>query len=273
MVVLLPRARSPNPNERKLRSSTMKLKIDSNGNAVLQDGMPVYIHDDGKEVPFDAANAMASIKRLNAESRDHRVAKEEALAKLEKFGDLDVEAARKALTTVKNLDDKKLVDAGEVDKIKESIRGEYEKKLAEREAQLTELNAKIFNEKLTNTFAGSKFVTEKMAIPPDIVQSVFGARFKMDGDKLVAFDERGERVRSRVKPGDDADFDEALSIIVDGYPRKEAILKADQKGGSGAPSGGGSGGGGSKTVNRARFETMNAAERMDFTKNGGVIKD
>ncbi|MBK6435180.1 MAG: hypothetical protein IPF83_04385 [Rhodanobacteraceae bacterium] len=29
----------------------MKLKLDDQGHAVLQNGMPVYIHDDGKESP------------------------------------------------------------------------------------------------------------------------------------------------------------------------------------------------------------------------------
>lgn len=35
----------------------MKLKLDDNGNAVLQDGKPVYVHDDGKEIAFDALQA------------------------------------------------------------------------------------------------------------------------------------------------------------------------------------------------------------------------
>ena len=31
----------------------MKLKLDVNGNVVVENGMPVYVHDDGKEIPFD----------------------------------------------------------------------------------------------------------------------------------------------------------------------------------------------------------------------------
>ena len=33
---------------------TMKLKLDENNNVVVKDGMPVYVHEDGKEIPFDA---------------------------------------------------------------------------------------------------------------------------------------------------------------------------------------------------------------------------
>lgn len=34
----------------------MKLKLDENGYVVVQDGKPVYVHDDGKEVAFDATD-------------------------------------------------------------------------------------------------------------------------------------------------------------------------------------------------------------------------
>ena len=107
-----------------LWSENVKLKLDEQGNAVLQDGKPVYVHDDGKEVPFDAPGAMAKIASLNAEAKTHREAKEAAEAKLKAFDGIeDAEAAKKALATVKNLDDKKLVDAGEVEKLKAEAGG------------------------------------------------------------------------------------------------------------------------------------------------------
>lgn len=39
----------------------MKLKLDTNGAVVLQDGAPVYIKDDGSEIAFDGAKAFAKI--------------------------------------------------------------------------------------------------------------------------------------------------------------------------------------------------------------------
>lgn len=53
----------------------MKLKLDANGNAVLQDGKPVYILDDGREVAHDAAATVAKISSLNGEAMSHRQAK------------------------------------------------------------------------------------------------------------------------------------------------------------------------------------------------------
>ena len=50
----------------------MKLKLDEQGHVVVQDGKPVYVHDDGKEVAFDAVGTVSTIGRLNAEAKSHR---------------------------------------------------------------------------------------------------------------------------------------------------------------------------------------------------------
>ena len=41
-------------------------------------GLPVYVHDDGKETGFDAGSALQKISSLNAEAKTHREAKEKA---------------------------------------------------------------------------------------------------------------------------------------------------------------------------------------------------
>ena len=76
----------------------MKLKLDANGNVVVENGMPVYIDDDGKEIPFDAVAAMTKITSLNGEAKTHREAKEAAEANLAKFpGITDPAKAREEL--------------------------------------------------------------------------------------------------------------------------------------------------------------------------------
>ena len=76
----------------------MKLKLDEAGHAVLQDGKPIYIHDDGKEVPFDAAGTVATITRINGEAKSHRERAEAATTALKAFeGITDPAAAIKAL--------------------------------------------------------------------------------------------------------------------------------------------------------------------------------
>lgn len=73
----------------------MKLKLDENGNAVLQDGKPVYVHDDGKEVAFDAPGTVATITRLNSEAKGHRERAENAEKAVKAFEGIDDPAAAK----------------------------------------------------------------------------------------------------------------------------------------------------------------------------------
>ena len=92
----------------------MKLKLDEAGHAVLQDGKPIYIHDDGKEVPFDAAGTVATITRINGEAKGHRERADAAEKALKGFdGITDPAAAIKALETVAAQAGQKMVDAGE----------------------------------------------------------------------------------------------------------------------------------------------------------------
>jgi hypothetical protein len=72
-----------------------------------------------------------------------------------------------------------------------------------------------------------------------MVQARFGNAFKLEGDAIVAYDTTGNKIFSRLKPGDIAGFDEALDILIDAYPYRDHILK-----GSGASGGGAAGGAG-----------------------------
>jgi hypothetical protein len=93
----------------------------------------------------------------------HRTAKETAEAKPASFeGIEDPEAAKKALQTVKNLDDKKLVDAGQVETVKneaiKAVRAEFEPIVAERD----KLKGELYGEKIGGSFMRSKFIQDKI---------------------------------------------------------------------------------------------------------------
>ena len=218
----------------------MKLKLDDSGNAVLQDGKPVYVHDDGKEVAFDAPATVATITRLNAEAKSHREGKEAAEKLLKGFDGIeDPAAARKALETLANLDAKKLVDAGEIEKVKSEISKAFQAQLDDANTKAQTLEQQLYGEKIGGSFARSKVIAEKLAVPADMVQATFGNRFKIEDGKVVAYDANGNKIFSRARPGELADFDEALETLVDSYPHKDHILKSSGANGGGAPNGGG----------------------------------
>lgn len=255
----------------------MKLKLDATGNVVTQgDGdkkQPVYVHDDGKEVAFDAAATVATISRLNGEAKGHRERAEAAEAAFKPFKDAgitDAAAAAKALTTVANLDSKQLIEAGKVEEIKTAAIKAVEEQYKPYKERAESLEGQLYAEKIGGAFARSKFIADKVAVPVDMVQATFGKAFKIEDGKVVAYDGNGNKVFSRARPGELADFDEALEVLVDGYSHKASILKGSGSQGGGA--GGGGGGGGKKTMTRAAFSALDPAAQMAAAKDT-VITD
>jgi len=253
----------------------MKLKYDAEGHVVVEDGKPVYSHDDGKDIAFDAPSAVSTIARINAEAKGHREKAKEHKDALKAFDGIeDPTEALKALTIVKNLDAKKLVDAGEIDKVRDeaikafegkikSVEEKYAPVVQERDA----LKNALVQEKVGGSFARSKLIAERLAIPADMVQSRFGNSFKVDGDAVVAYDQNGNKIYSRAKPGEVAAFDEALEILIDQYPYRDHIMKGSGANGGGAQGGGGNGG--KRTVTRAQFEALDPATQATTARAAG----
>jgi ribosomal protein L15 len=248
----------------------LKLKIDEQGHVVVIEGRPVYIHDDGKEVAFDAPATVATIGRLNKEAQSHRERAEGAEGKLKAFeGIEDGPAAKKALELVANLDAKKLVDAGEIEKVKAEVGKVYQAQLDELGTKATKFEQQLYEEKIGGSFSRSKLIADKLAIPADLVQARFGQAFKIEDGKTVAYDQHGNKIYSRVRPGEIADFDEALEALVEQYPHRDSILKSSGQSGSGA-TGGTGGTGGKKTLTRAQFTALSPAEQATAAKEATI---
>lgn len=220
----------------------MKLKLDADGHAVLQDGKPVYVKDDGSEVAFDVLGTTQTITRLNAEAKGHRERAEKAEGALKSFeGIEDPKKALEALGIVANLDAKKLVDAGEIEKVKTEISKAFQGQLDAATTKAQQLESQLYAEKVGGAFARSKVIAEKLAIPPDMVEARFGKAFTIEDGKIVAKDQNGNKLYSQANPGELAGFDEALEMLVAQYPYKDQILKGSGASGSGAGGGGGGG--------------------------------
>jgi len=243
----------------------VKLKLDENGVPVIQDGQPVYVHEDGKEVAVDVPQLFGKIGQLNEEAKTHRLKAKEALDRLASFDGIeDPDAARTALQTVSNLDAKKLIDAGEAEKVKKAVEEAYQGKLTEAEKKLQESQQQIFQLMVGGAFRGSKFVSEKLTIPSDMAQSFFGTHFRVEDGQVVAFDKTGNKILSREKPGEPASFDEALEFLIQTYPHKDAILK-------GGKPGSGGGGGGNPPPSKKPSE-MSEAEKSQYITDYGLEK-
>lgn len=253
-----------------------KLKTDANGNAVLQDGKPVYIDADGKEHVFDVVANQAKISGLNAEAKTYRERAEGAEAKLKTFdGITDPAAALKAVQTVAKLDEKQLIAAGDRDAAVKAAVDAVEAKYAPVVKQHGELQIQLNNMLIGGAFSGSKFVAEKFqAKGPagvEIAKSLFSQHFKVEDGKLVAYGADGNKLYSPTRHGQLADAEEAISLLVEAYPHKAAILAGSNQSGGGSQGGGG-GGGGKPTYTRAQFEALPPDQRMTAAKDA-IITD
>lgn len=254
----------------------MKLKIDENGNAVLQDGKPVYTTEDGKDFVADVPAMHTKTLELKSEAKRNREKHEAANAQVaayqDAFPDMDMEAvttwkatADEALVTVKNLGDKELLDAGKVEEIKKDMQDAHDKNLtkvkdqfATKETtyidQLAGKDVRIFDLMVGNAFASSKFFSGTEAnppltqLPPDAALALFGPNFKVKENKgsgeleIVGY-YKGDEILSTQPDmvGELAPVEEALQHLIDKYPSKDRIM---QKPKTGSGAGGGQGGGG-----------------------------
>lgn len=265
----------------------MKLKtVEVNGAtyAEVQDGKPVFIGDDGSETPIDVAGTRATISRLNAEAKGHREAKEAAQAALKAFDGLDPQVAREAMAKLGDIDAAKLIDAGELDKVKSSlakaqetelanIKRKFEEQLKEATTRAVALESELYSEKIGGAFARSSYVKDKITLPPDIAQKAFGQHFKLEDGKVVAYDGAGNKIFSGARPGELADFDEALATLVNAYPHKEHVLRGVGASGSGAQGSAGSRGSGEKVLTRSEFNNLSPADAAAKMRSGFKVVD
>lgn len=249
----------------------MKLKTDASGNAVLQDGKPVYVSDDGAELALDAAKLYGQVRDLTKEAGAKRKALEAAEAKLSEYAEIeDPKAAREALETVKSLEGKTKAD---VEKVRAEVSKSYEAKLAEMQTKMQATETTLHRELIGGGVARSKFVAEKSALPADLLLPIVGQHLAIENGQVVAKRADGSVIYSRANPGAPASLDEGLEILVSESPHRDHILKATQKGGSGAQPGTGGAGAQRQTMQRAQFDALDHSGRAAFAKAGGQVVD
>lgn len=234
----------------------MKLKLDEEGHAVISDGKPVYVDEDGKEIVFDVSRNLLKIKDLNDENMAHREEKTKALESLKLWEGLDPEEARKALDTVTKLDESKLIEADKVqeleDKLKEQLNTIFKKKedevLKESQQKLDILNESLTTQNNTivelmkrNHFASSPWFVSvdgnpaKNVLPPDMAADIFGKYFQVEGEgsevRFVGY-QGTEKIASQDpnKLAEPANFDEAIGILIESHQNKNSILSGTRGG-------------------------------------------
>ena len=265
------------------------LKTDENGNAVVVEGKIIYVDEDndGKEYPLDPPQLYSKVADLGKENKKRREKIAEVEAKYLAFADIeDVEewkkSADEAIATVANFNDKDFLEAGKVEKMKSEMKDAYEKQLGQKDEKIKALNTKhaedlsakdsqIRTLMVSNRFSTSPYFNGEESVttmPPDVAEAFFGKHFKVeniDGDLTLRAYFGNDEITSEINPGDPADFEEAIGIIIDKYPNKDHILRAP-----GGGSGGSGGGGGGSTPTD---ELKKLKQQLEEAQKGGKFNE
>lgn len=197
--------------------------------------------DDKKKVDDDAAKLLREVMKLKERAKEAEAAKK---ALEDKYGSIDLEAAKEALKRAEEAEEKELERKGEYERLLEKQRLKAEALVeAERERVKSlqselEKAAQAVNElSLSNAFANSKFIQEKLALTPNKTKALYASHFEIEEGRLVAYDKpKGAADRTPLidGKGTSMSFDEAMEEIINGDPDKEYLLKADLKAGAGS---------------------------------------
>lgn len=241
-------------------------KMDGENLAKDASGNPIWVKADASEQSVEGG----TIARLNGEAQSHRERAERAETALNAFKDIkDPAAAVKALETVSKLDQKRLIDAGEVDRVRHEISTQFQAQLDESKKERETLQGTINNMTVENAFNGSEFIRENIITPPEMFRNTFARNFKVEDGKIIPTNASGQPLLSKKKMGEVASFDEAIEIYVGDYQYKDAIMKAPNKSGAGN---GGNGGnrGGSRSIRRAEFDALEPMQQAEIMQKGEV---
>jgi len=241
-------------NKKDEKELKLKLKFDENGNVALNENdFPIWVNQDNEEVVFDVAKLYNDKTKANAESasRRHEIAelKQELTTLRDKYNGLeDPDAARKAMETLQNMEDKQLMDTEGVESVKrqmrEAFQADLEKQRKEWEEKLTGTNKDLEKKSrqietllIKNSFDSSDYIRSETLLHPEVAHEYFKRFFEVkeiNGQPVaVGKFPTGEEIISKRNPGELATTEEAIEILIEKSPLKDSILKGKMQSGSG----------------------------------------
>lgn len=143
--------------------------------------------------------------------------------------------------------------------------------IADLIAENKALKEKLITERIGDAFNRSKFVAERLTIPADMVRARFGSSFTVEDGVVVATDAHGNRILSRSRPGELADFEDAIEQLIAGYPHRDKIMRGG--GGTGAHAGNGAhsgNGAAGKTISRLVWDKLDPLDQRDALVGRGL---
>lgn len=210
--------------------------------------LPVPTSEVAKLVDQKTSEAEAKLLKEVMQRKAKNKELEDELAgvktKLSLFDGIDLEEVKTLLNDKQNAEIKKLEEKGQWDTLKEQMKQENAKLLAEQATKAAELKSLIEKQqemidKLTlgNSFNTSNFILNELNLSPEKAKIIYGQNFELNGDKVVAYDKPKSdpnRVPLVNADGDFLSFEDAIKKIIDADPDKNILMRSKAKQGAGS---------------------------------------
>ena len=230
-----------------------KLKLNADGSAVIQDGKPVYVSEEGAEEAFDMNMAWNKIHTLNEENKARRLEAEKLKESYKIFEGLTPEEIAANKEAAAKLKEVELIKNKDFETFKNDLLATTQKKVDETERSWkakfesvkgeAEKFSNLYNDTvLENHFLNSEYIKNELvpSFDGDVAKAYFGHKFRVDTEnkRVYAVGEDGSPILSEAKLGNVASFDEAIALLIKNHPKKDAWLKSKANPGGGMNSGG-----------------------------------
>lgn len=235
----------------------LKTKISKADFEKLPDALKTEYIADGEGYKLDADyEDVTGLKNKSAELLAE-IKKQKAL--LEKYGDLDPDAAKAAIEAKQAAEDEKLKAEGQFEELKKKLEERHAAELQTATAREQSLLSNLHRERLINyltTKEGDKVLPERAIYAyGDLKEQI-----------ELASDDSGFSLKLKGGIGDAKE----LETVVEGLKAKSPFLfAADGASGSGASGSGNGGGTSAKTMPHAQWKTLTPQAQAAFIKEGG----
>lgn len=196
----------------------------------------------GKNKPTDKEAEL--IKEVMKYKQEKNEAKKLLAELQQKFGDLDPEAARKALEAQRAEETQKLEAKGEYERVKQSMAEQHQQQVQTLQQQIAELQEQLGGKEgqineltIGSSFSKSTYISSELTLTANKARALYGAHFEIENGEVVGYDKpRGAANRTALVDsyGSALSFDKAMAKIIEADPERDTLIRSKVNAGSGS---------------------------------------
>jgi hypothetical protein len=200
--------------------------------------------DAEKNKSKDTEKLLRDVMAKKAKLKDATAQIEALRAEIKKFEGIDADQARQLAKDKRDADLAAEEAKGNFERVKTMIIEEHKKETETLAAQVAELKGLLATKDGTineltigRSFSESKFISEKLVVPPSKARQLYGPHFEIVDGGVVGYDKPAGASERTVLTGGDGkalSFEAAMQKLIESDPDRERLIKAGVTAGAGS---------------------------------------